>query len=135
MGQGHNYVMFDRYTEWTAGELRFTAVHAQHSDDHAIGVLITYQDQTYYITGYTLYQKEVIADVRNSGKKIDVVFLPINGVGNNMNMTDAARFAGKIEAKKVVPVHFGLFDDLNPQENFFCENKVVPEIYQEVIWA
>jgi len=50
-------------------------------------------------------------------------------------MTDAARFAGKIEAKKVVPVHFGLFDDLNPQENFFCENKVVPEIYQEVIWA
>lgn len=133
IGQKHNYVMFDRGTEWTAGELRFKAVHAQHSDDHAIGVLLTYQNKTYYVTGDTLYHKKIIADVRNSGKAIEVVFLPVNGVGNNMNMTDAARFASEIGAKKVVPVHFGLFDDLKPQEEFVCENKIILDIYQEIV--
>ena len=49
-----------------------------------------------------------------------------------MNMTDAARFAAEIGAKKVVPVHFGLFDSIEPETEFVCTNKVVPEIYKEV---
>ena len=50
-GNDHNYVMFERRTEWTEGKITFEAVHAQHSDDHAIGVLITYEGKTYYVTG------------------------------------------------------------------------------------
>ena len=131
-GKDHNYVMFDRGTYWTQGEIYFQAVHAQHSDDAAMGVLITYQNETYYVTGDTLYHDKVIEDVKKTGRSIEAVFLPVNGVGNNMNMADAARFAQAVCAKKVVPIHFGLFDDLKPEQDFCCENKIVPEIYKEI---
>ena len=60
-----------------------------------------------------------------------MAFLPVNGVGNNMNMVDAAAFAKKIGAKVVVPVHVGMFDEIDPA-TFPLENKVVPQIYKEI---
>ena len=130
-GNKHNYVMLEPESEWTYKDIHFQSVHAQHSDESAIGVLITYKNKTYYVTGDTLYSSKVVRDVKNSGREIDVVFLPINGAGNNMNMMDAARFAKAIGAKQVVPIHFGLMDSIQP-EDFVCENKVIPEIYKEI---
>lgn len=128
LGGENNYVLFDRHTQWTERKVRFEAVKACHSDPTPIGVLIYHEGKTYYVTGDTLYNNEIFPDLP---KDIDMVFLPINGVGNNMNMTDAARFAEKCGAKKVVPIHFGMFDELNP-EQFACENKVIPEIYKTI---
>lgn len=129
-GGGHNYVQFNRHTEWTEHGFRFRAVKAEHSDAFAIGVIIhdLESDKRYYVTGDTLYNKEVLADLPRG---INVIFLPINGVGNNMNMTDAARFAKECGAKVAVPLHFGLFDSLDPRD-FPFENKVIPAIYQEI---
>lgn len=128
-GGDNNYVMFNRGTVWTEKEIRFEAVYAEHSDDKAIGVIITYSGKNYYITGDTLYNKKVTEDIV---MPIDTVFLPVNGVGNNMNMTDAAVFAEKIKAKTAVPVHFGMFDSLNPAD-FSFKNKAIPEIYKEIV--
>lgn len=130
IAKGHNYVMFNRHTQWTEGNVKFTAVKAEHSDNCAIGVIIEAEGKKYYITGDTLYNTEIFADLPGD---IDVVFLPVNGVGNNFNMTDAARFAKETGANKVVPLHFGLFDSLNPEKDFNCENKVIPEIYKEIV--
>lgn len=127
-GGENNYVMFDRGTVWTEKGIGFEAVYAEHSDNKAVGVIVFYGGKNYYITGDTLYNKKVIDDIR---VPIDVVFLPVNGVGNNMNMTDAALFAEKIGAGVAVPVHFGLFDSLDPA-NFAFKNKVIPEIYKEI---
>lgn len=127
-GGNHNYVMFNRGTSWTQYGIKFTAVYAEHSDDYAIGAIIGDGNEKYYITGDTLYNEKIFADVEDG---IDVLFLPINGVGNNMNMTDAARFAERIRAKAVVPMHFGMFDEINPCD-FKCENKIIPEIYKEI---
>lgn len=127
-GGDNNYVMFNRGTVWTEKSIKFEAIHAEHSDDRAIGVIISYGGSNYYITGDTLYNKKVINDIN---LPIDAVFLPINGAGNNMNMTDAARFAEIIKAKVAVPVHFGMFDNLNP-EDFNFKNKVIPQIYKEI---
>ena len=129
MGGGHNYVLFNRHTSWTEKGIRFTAVKAEHSDPTPIGVIIDDGEKKYYITGDTLYNEEIFGDIPED---IYAVFLPINGVGNNMNMTDAARFAKKIGAKKVVPIHFGMFDELTARD-FPCENKVIPEIFKEVL--
>lgn len=127
-GGDNNYVMFNRGTVWTEKGIKFEAVYAEHSDDKAIGVIISYGCRNYYITGDTLYNKRVINDINIP---VDVVFLPINGVGNNMNMTDAARFAEEIKAKTAVPIHFGMFDSLNAG-NFGFKNRVIPEIYKEI---
>ena len=120
---------FNRHTEWTEGDLRFTAVKATHSDPHAIGVLIEDlpEGKTYYVTGDTLYNTEIFSDLP---EKIDVVFLPVNGVGNNMNFADGARLCEALGAV-AVPLHCGLFDDID-MAHFPYQNKVVPTFYQEI---
>ena len=129
-GNGHNYVEFNPHTQWTQGGLRFYAVKAAHSDPYAIGVIIEElcTGKKLYITGDTLYNTDVVKDLP---KDIYAVFLPINGVGNNMNAEDAARFAEDIGAKYAVPVHFGMFDELNP-EIFKFKNRVIPTLYKEM---
>ena len=127
-GKDHNYVLFDRHTQWTQGDVRFTAVAAAHSDAFAIGVIVSDGEQTLYITGDTLYNTQIFPDLPES---IDAVFLPVNGVGNNMNMADAARFAQQTGAKQVFPIHIGMFDQLSAAD-FVCANKVIPTIYEEM---
>ena len=63
--------------------------------------------------------------------EFEAAFLPINGAGNNMNATDAARFVTRIKTKYAVPVHFGMFDDLTGRE-LQAENAVIPKIYEEI---
>ena len=127
-GHDHNYVRFNRHTQWTHGKIRFTAVKAEHSDPHPIGVIIEVEGKVLYVTGDTLYNTDVFADLPGH---IDAVFLPVNGVGNNMNMEDASRFCKEIGAKKAVPMHCGLFDSIDMNE-FDFEPKVVPTFYEEI---
>ena len=130
IGGANNYVCFNRCTEWTVDDLCFCAMKAEHSDPDAIGVVIygLVDGKIYYITGDTLCNRTIFADLPDH---IDVVFLPVNGIGNNMNMTDAARFATAIDAKYAVPLHWGLFDGLDGAD-FPFENKIVPEFFREI---
>ena len=127
-GGNNNYVKFNRHTSWTQNGVKFTAVKAEHSDVHPIGVIIDDGEKKYYVTGDTLYNEDIFEDIPED---IDVLFLPVNGVGNNMNMTDAARFAKRVNAKITVPLHVGLFDNLKA-EDFPYENKVIPELFKEI---
>lgn len=124
IGGGNNYVLFNRHTRWTEGNIEFYAVKAEHSDTTPIGVIINDGEKKYYVTGDTLYNEEIFGDLP---RDIYAVFLPVNGVGNNMNMEDARVFAKRTGAEKAVPLHFGMFDELKP-EGF----EIVPEIYKEI---
>lgn len=125
-GLKNSYTMFDRKTRWTQGDIVFEAVHAEHSDLHAVGIVIYAEGKTFYITGDTLYNEKVFGDLPG---KIDYVFLPVNGRGNNMNMADGKAFCQRIGAK-AIPLHCGLFDDLDLND-FDYDNKIVPQFYQE----
>ena len=126
-GLQNNYVMFNKGTRWAEGELQFEAVYAEHSDDAAIGVILRADGKVYYITGDTLYNTKVFEDLPDD---IDYIFLPVNGKGNNMNMTDGKAFCEKIGAT-AIPLHCGLFDMIDLHE-FAYEDKVVPEFYKEI---
>lgn len=128
-GGDHNYVCFTPGCLWTEGSVSFEAVFAAHSDPEAIGVLIRHKGKAYYITGDTLRSRRVAESL---GCQPDAVFLPVNGVGNNMNMVDAAIFAKEIGAKQAVPIHFGMFDNLDASA-FAFEDRVIPEIWKEII--
>ncbi len=129
-GGDHNYILFNTGTEWNEDSIRLRAVTAEHSDPHAIGVLITIDRKNYYVTGDTLYSERVFASLPK--EEIEAVFLPINGAGNNMNATDASRFAERIGAKFSIPMHFGLFDELTA-DDFTHQGKVVPIPFGEII--
>lgn len=126
-GIKNNYVCFNRNTEWTEKGIRFRAVYAEHSDSCAVGIVMEALGKTYYITGDTLYNERIFESLP---AHIDYVFLPVNGVGNNMNMQDAARFASRLGCV-AVPLHCGLFDEKD-MHDFPYENKVVPEFYKEI---
>ena len=106
----------------------FTAVCAEHSDPEAIGFIVDDSSKKYYFTGDTLYSEAVFAQLP---KDLYAVFLPINGKGNNMNPTDAAAFAARTGAKYSIPMHFGMFDQLNPKL-FTADNALIPTVYQSV---
>ena len=129
IGGNNNYVQFNRHTAWTEKGVNFRAVKAEHSDITPIGVIIDDGEKKYYVTGDTLYNEDIFEDIPDD---IYAVFLPVNGVGNNMNMTDAKRFLERINPEFAVPVHCGMFDELDLND-FEYEKKVVPEIYKEVI--
>ena len=129
IGGNNNYVLFNRHTSWTENGIEFTAVKAEHSDTTPIGVIVDDSEKKYYVTGDTLYNEEIFEDIPED---IYALFLPVNGVGNNMNMTDASNFAKRINAQKTVPIHIiGMFDELTA-DDFDCENKVKAEIYKEI---
>ena len=128
-GRHNNYVLFNNGTTWTEGGISFRAVKAEHSDERAIGVIITAEGKNYYITGDTLYNEKVFESLPKM--PIEALFLPVNGVGNNMNAMDAKAFAERIKAKYNVPIHIGLFDNLTA-ENWQVEGKILPTIYQEI---
>ena len=130
MGGDHNYVMFNRHTEWSEGEILFRAVYAEHSDSCAIGVILRAEGKTLYVTGDTLYNTRIFEDLPTD---IDVVFLPVNGAGNNMNFADGVRFCNRIGAT-AVPLHCGLFDAIDPAD-FPYENKIVPRFFEEIVLA
>lgn len=128
IGGNNNYIQFNRHTVWTENGIKFTAVKAEHSDITAIGVIIDDGDKKYYVTGDTLYNEEIFNDIPND---IYAVFLPVNGVGNNMNMTDAKRFCERVNTKAAIPIHCGMFDDTD-MNKFGYKNKAVPKIYEEI---
>ena len=127
----HNYVLLAPHSVWSEGGITFYSVKAEHSDRTAAGFIIDDGNKTYYVSGDTLYNYDVIDDVLSLVESgVDYAFLPINGVGNNMNAKDAADFAYEIGAKIAVPLHYGLFDNLDPAE-FDFEDAMLLEVYKE----
>lgn len=111
-GLKNNYVLFNDGTTWTEDYAAFRAVKAEHSDKNAIGVIVQTEGKKYYVTGDTLYSERVFDRLPKG--KIEMLFLPVNGKGNNMNAADAKRFANRIGAKHNVPIHIGMFDEMQP---------------------
>lgn len=122
-------LLFDVGQKLNVFGIQFTAVKAKHSDSLAIGVLIDIDGRSYYVTGDTLLDTDVIESL----PKIifEAVFLPINGKGNNMSAEEASIFLNNIKYKYCVPVHFGMFDTMTGHE-LKAKNSIIPEIYKEL---
>jgi L-ascorbate metabolism protein UlaG (beta-lactamase superfamily) len=132
LGGEHNYVMLNAHSVWSEKGITFYATRAEHSDRSAVGFIIDDGRKTYYVSGDTLYNYDVLDDVLELVEDgVDVAFLPINGRGNNMHAKDAADFAYELSAKSAVPVHYGLFDDINPK-SFDFEDSIILTPYETV---
>jgi L-ascorbate metabolism protein UlaG (beta-lactamase superfamily) len=132
LGTNHNYVMLNAHSVWSEKGVTFYATRAEHSDRCAVGFIIDDGRKTYYVSGDTLYNYDVLDDVLELVEDgVDIAFLPINGKGNNMHAKDAADFAYELSAKCAVPLHYGLFDSINP-ESFDFEDSLILNPYVAV---
>ena len=132
MGGEHNYVMLNPHSVWSERGITFYAVHAEHSDRTAVGFILDDGEKTYYVSGDTLYNYDVIDEVLELVEDgVDYAFVPINGKGNNMNAKDAADFAYEIDAKRAVPLHYGLFDSISPESFDFDDALILTPFVAE----
>ena len=131
-GGGHNYVLLSPHCVWSEKGITFYSVRAAHSDTTAVGFIIDDGEKTYYVSGDTLYNFDVIDEVLELVEDgVDFAFVPINGKGNNMNAKDAADFVYEIDAKRAVPLHYGLFDNIDP-ETFDYDSTMTLEPFKTV---
>ena len=130
LGYNHNFVLLAPHSVYSVGGVTFYAVKAEHTERDAVGFIIDDGEKTYYVSGDTLYNFDVIDDCLDLVEDgVDYAFLPINGIHNNMNAKDASDFAYEIGAKAAIPVHYGLFDDVNPEE-FDFDDRIIIKPYE-----
>jgi L-ascorbate metabolism protein UlaG (beta-lactamase superfamily) len=103
----------------------FYAVHAEGADKDAVGFIIDDGNRTYYVSGETLYNYDVLDDVLELVEDgVDYAFLPINGRGGCMNAKDAADFAYELGAEHAIPLWYGARPG-DPDAFDFEEGKIV----------
>lgn len=125
-----NHIMFGEGDEWTIENMHIKAVKARTNDRSAFGVLVTDLSdcKKYYIAANTLYNEEIISSLPSD---IYAAFIPISGTYGCMNRLDAQRFATRLEATYVVPINYGMFDKIDPEE-FVCVGRVIPKPFKVI---
>lgn len=132
-GSKAEYIYFAPGTEVTLYGILFRSMPAVHSTREAIGVSITGDGKTVWHTGDTLYHSSLPAEKLSP----DLLILPINGVGNNMNAVDANRLTREIQPKAVLPMHWDMFRAFGTDPKAFLEliktaeiPVIMPEVYK-----
>lgn len=123
------YILLKEGSKYHESFFDVLGIKCKHSDPFAIGFLLTIENKKLYFTGDTLFDESIF----NSKEIFDVDFLalPINGVGNNMNINEASIFATRLNAKIAIPIHYGMFDTIDPNK-FEYPNKKILKIYQSL---
>ena len=101
-----NYVPFDEGAVYQIGDFKLTAVFADHSVP-AIGLVVEHGGITLYFSGDTEYNDRLC---ELASKKIDLMFVCINGKLGNMNVDEAVRLTEIIAPRVGIPTHYGMFE-------------------------
>ncbi len=121
----YNIVPLAPHSVWSEKGITFYAVSAACADAKAAGFILDDGNKTYYISGDTLYNYEVLDDVLDLVEDgVDYAFLPINGRGGSMNAKDAADFAYELSAANAVPLYYGTCPG-DPEAFDFEEGRLV----------
>lgn len=121
----HNVMVMRPGVEVSIGNALICAVPASHETLDAVGYLIKAEGKSVYLSGDTLYTREIPAFL--DGESIDLALVCINGFGNNMNAMDAARLVNTIQPKLVIPIHWDMFLPFGANPKIFAEKaKQIP---------
>lgn len=115
-GAAAEYIMFRPGTQITLYDVLLTAYPAAHSDLCAIGFTLQADGKLIYHMGDTLYST---ATAESGPKGAELLILPINGKGNNMNAVDAARMTCALAPKAVLPMHWDMFHEYGADPRMF----------------
>ena len=131
------FVLMTPGTEVTLADMHFTAVSAAHSDPSSLGFVLEADGVFIWHTGDTLFHRSLLAQ---RPAVVDLLILPINGKGNNMNAVDAARLTRILQPAYVLPMHWDLFSTfgcaVQPFADLLAQDPVrvlIPAHYTEFV--
>lgn len=110
-----DYISFKCGKVISIGKFRLEAVYAKHTVP-AVGVVVTYNGKRLYFTGDTLYDKKL------ENIKCDILFVCINGKLGNMNVCEAIKLTKKIQPRKGIPNHYGMFESNTENPRKYTDN-------------
>lgn len=103
-----NILIVEPNKEYKIDDIKFQTTYSYNKikafhpkENNWVGFIIEFEGVTYYIAGDT----DNIEEIQNI--KCDVAFIPIGGKFT-MDYKEAAELSNKIEAKTIVPTHYGL---------------------------
>lgn len=104
-----NFTKLDIGDVFEDDTFKITAVPAYHSDPLAVGYVFEIAGKKLYISGDSLYQPTLSADVKKVCGAPDIVCICINGKLGNMPWEDAVKVVEELRPKFAIPMHYGLF--------------------------
>ena len=117
----HNYIMMKPGNEWSSDVFKIRAIEARHSDETGVGYVVEVEGLTVVFSGDTLYFADAAKEI---GKDADIAVVVMNGKGNNMNCTDAARYCADVHARVAIPTHWGLIKK-------FADDRDTPQLFAQ----
>lgn len=115
----------DRFLRLDQGEsldvagVRLTATYARHrsgASEDAIGVILEGAGLRIYHVGDSEYTPELVTSVADI--RPDVLLVPINGRGGNMDAAQAAQLTNEVRPRLAIPMHYGVIptNTADPQD-------------------
>lgn len=113
IGCGNGYVEQD---------IKIEAVYCDHGElaPYAVGLVLTVEGKTIYITGDTALRTEKIVDI--ASRQIDLMVAPINGAFGNLDEDEAVTLCEFINPNLIVPCHYWNFAEHGGNPGLFAEN-------------
>jgi len=113
------------------GDVAVTATFARHDEAaaltlDAVGFLLDIGGLRLWNVADSEYDARLRA---MAGEGIDVMFVPINGVGGNMNAHEAALLTWQVAPRIAVPMHYGMW----PDEQYGPGATLDPETFRETL--
>ena len=104
------FLRLDRGDALEVAGVRLAARHAQHRSgalEDAIGVVLEAGGFRVYHVGDSEYVPALVAGAGEL--RPDLLLVPINGRGGNMDYTQAAQLTDVVQPRAVIPMHYGMF--------------------------
>ena len=124
-------VTLERGDSHQFGDVHVTATFARHDEDaaltlDAVGFLLDFGGVRIWNVADSEYDAR-LRPMRDAG--IDVMLVPINGVGGNMNAHEAALLTWHVAPCIAIPMHYGMW----PDEQYGEGATLDPEIFRETL--
>jgi L-ascorbate 6-phosphate lactonase len=113
------------------GDVEITATFARHDEEiamtgDAVGFLFDIAGVRIWLVADSEYDAR-LRPMRE--ERIDVMLVPINGVGGNMNAHEAALLTWHVAPRIAVPMHYGMWPDAQYGEDATLD----PELFRETL--
>ena len=113
------------------GDIAVTATFARHDEEvamtaDAVGFLLDVGEVRFWDVADSEYDAR-LRPMREEG--IDVMLVPINGVGGNMNAHEAALLTWQVAPRIAVPMHYGMW----PEEQYGTGATLDPATFRDTL--
>jgi L-ascorbate 6-phosphate lactonase len=124
-------VRLDRGGSYQFGDVTATATFARHEEEvamtgDAVGFLLDVGGMRFWDVADSEYDAR-LRPMRE--EKIDVMLVPINGVGGNMSAHEAALLVWQVAPRIAVPMHYGMW----PEEQYGIGATLDPVTFRDTL--